>query len=268
MNERNPTSIPEHQRRLVYSLLRPVARLCRRFHLPLKAVEELCRLAYYEELKRTPDLTQTDMARLLGTSLRTVGNLAHQHRGDFLSPEQEQGLAREIEEALSHGPLSLDGLIAALTHVSPDQIQRLLPSLVDSGRLTAEAGSPVTYRLEPAWVSLVREDMQARIDGLNHQLDVIAAAVRTRFLAIDERPAVARTLSFAGTPEDMQKLGRAIAQQLRVLCSEAEEDALEAGGHQRYAVTFALAPVDEPPHSAQDDDLAHRAPKTGTRRKK
>lgn len=261
MNDPHTTTIPEHQRRLIYSLLRPVARLCRRFQLPLKALEELCRLAYYEEMKRGPEATQADIARALGTSLRTVGNLAHQHRGDFFNPEEEEGLAREIEQALDGGPLSLDALVEAIPHGAPEQIQRLLPGLVDSGRLSVEPGPPPVYRLEPAWVSLVREDMQARIDGLNHQLDVITACVQTRFLAVDERPAVARTLSFSAQPEEMKALGRAIAQQLRSLCSEAEEDALEAGGHQQYAVTFALAPVDPPATPAEDDLLEHRKPR-------
>ena len=78
---------PELQRRLVFSLLRPVARLSALFDLPLKSLEELARLAYLEQLRRGGAASQAEIAEAMQMSVRTVASLEKRYRGDFLAPE-------------------------------------------------------------------------------------------------------------------------------------------------------------------------------------
>lgn len=239
MANADKTSTSELQRRLVFSLLRPVARLARRFALPLKAVEELARLAYYAEARRdqTP---QAEVARQFDKSLRTIGSLERQLRSDFLAPEEEVEAFRLVEAALEQAPLSAAELSARLG-VDDAEITRRLQGLLAAGRVT-KAGDGA-YALDRRFQSLVQEDLKARVDGLNHQLDVVLGAVQARFLA-PSREAMARTLDFVVRPEDVPALADAIVRTLRAHVTDAEEAALKRGGFNGYGVTVALAPSD------------------------
>ncbi len=235
---------PEFQRRLVFSLLRPVVRLCRWFRLPLKTLEDLCRLAYFEELRRRNDVPQAEIARAFGKSLRTVGTLEKQYRANFFALEQEVEFSRAVEQAFAHGPRTVDEVAAALEPGAPEDVLRVVTGLVSAGRLRPMKTVPASFELDHRFVSLVRTDLAARIDGLNHQLDVIAHAVSARFLA-PQRHSVARSLSFVATPADAKVLGDALVRELRARVIDTEEAALEGGdAFQRYGVTLALAPME------------------------
>lgn len=234
----------EAQQRLVFSLLKPAVRLCRRFRIPLKQFEALCRLAYFEEHRRRGGMTHAEMAKAFGLSLRTIGNLERQYRSNFFAPEDELERRRRIEGVLRGGPATAAAVAAALREPAGD-VERLLVSLTAAGRVRVEPGSaPPLYRLDHRFRSLVRSDFLARIDGLNHQLDVIGAAVRGRLLG-GAGPALARTLSFIGRPEDVERFCKSLVDTLRRGCGEVEEQALQAGGYAEYGVTLALAPTSE-----------------------
>ena len=57
--EPRPEDVPS---RLVYSALKLVARLAARFQLPMKRVEELAQLAYFEELRAQAPADLEDVA--------------------------------------------------------------------------------------------------------------------------------------------------------------------------------------------------------------
>ncbi len=232
----SPTGL---QRRLVYALLRPAVRLARRFRLPLKALESLCRLAYFEELRLARGLPHTDIARALDMSPRTVATLEKQLRGDFLAPAREVEFARRVEDAL--GEARTVEAVAADLDAPPDDVRRTVEGLVGSGRVRALGDD--TFVVDRAYVSLVEDALAARIDGLNHQLDVIAAAVVSRFLN-GPGPSLARTLSFVADPARVEQLADRLARELRRQCGDTEEEALRDGAHENYALTFALAPTD------------------------
>ncbi len=243
-----PTPWTELQRRLVYALLKPAMRLCRAFRLPLGSVEELCRMAYFEEIRLQGNASQAQTALLMGKSLRTVGNLEKQYRTDFLAPETELEHARQVEGAFDDEPLPLETVCDAVPHIDPDEVERILDGLVNVGRVHLHgANGGRQYVLDPSFVSLVRDDVDTQIDGLRHQLDVIVAAVRARFFD-RQRPALARTLTFVADPEEMEALGDAFVLDLRRRCIEAEEAALKRKGHGRYAVTFVLTPMNDSNH--------------------
>ncbi len=235
-----PIEAPELQRRLIFSLLRPVVRLSRRFHLPLKTLEELCRLAYFEEIRRRGEIPQAEVARRFGKSLRTIGSLERRYRSNFFAPEEELEFARRVEERFEEEPSSVEEIAEGLNS-SLDEIRRVVESLSAAGRL--KESSPARYSIERSFRSLMREDLKARIDGLNHQLDIIAAAVRARFLA-PRGNAIARSLSFVAHTEDMEALGDTLIKALREQCGAAEEAALKRGSFQQVGVTLALAPME------------------------
>ena len=234
---REDASPSELQRRLVFSLLRPVARIAHRFRLPLKSIEELARLAYYAEARRdqTP---QAEVAVRFGKSLRTIGGLERQLRSDFLAPEAEVEAFRRVEAALEQGPLDVEA-VAKRTGLPSGDVARLMRGLTTTGR--AKKQTDGTYALDHSYRSLVQQALKARIDGLNHQLDVVLAAVQGRFLA-PEREAMARSFDFVVRPEDVQSLADAIVRGLRTQVIDAEEAALKTGGFQGYGVTVALGP--------------------------
>jgi hypothetical protein len=235
----------ELQRRLVYALLKPAMRLCRAFRLPLGVVEELTRMAYFEEIRLQGNASQAQTAMLMGKSLRTVGNLERQYRTDFLAPETELEHTRQVEDAFADAPLSLDDVCERVPHIDTDEVERVLDGLTSVGRVHLHGSNgDRQYVLDPTFVSLVRDDVDTQIDGLRHQLDVIVAAVRARFFDRGQ-PAMARTLSFVADPEDMEALGDDFVLGLRRRCIEAEEAALKRKSRGRYAVTFVLTPMNE-----------------------
>ena len=233
-------SVPELQRRLVFALLRPAVRVCRRFRIPLDVIEQLARLAYYEEL-RAGGATQVEVAEILGKSIRTVVNVERLARSGFMAPEDEVRLARHLEEVLAEGPQSTVALAARLDHTEAE-VERAVLGLVGAGRARAtETGFVLAERFQ----SLVQDDIHARLVGLEHQLEVMTASVVRRFFgASDGRPTAARTLSFVGTAADVQGLADELIRTLRLKAVDVEERALEVGGYDRYGVTFAVAPAD------------------------
>lgn len=241
-------TVPELQRRLLYALLQPAIGFCRRFRIPIDVLEQLSRLAYYDAL-RSRGAKQAEVAEVFGKSLRTVVTVERLYRTDFLAPEEEVRTARRLEEALAEGPASTADLAARL-ELDPAETDRLVQGLVEAGRaLPVPSDGPERFVLAERFLSLVKDDLLARLGGLHHQLEVILATVQRRFFAaVDGRPSAARTLSFVGTPAEVQALGEELIRVLRARAVEVEERSLEQPGHERYAVTFALAPM--PPSSS------------------
>ena len=247
----NPSesSLTKFNRRLVYTVLKPAVRLARMLRLPLGVVEELCRMAYFEEVRIRSRASQAETATLMGKSLRTIGSLERKFRGDFLAPERELGLARELEATLSQTPLTLDDIQQSVPHLERDDITRILESLVIVGRVTASDPdhAATRYTLNPQFVSLVEDDVSAKLDGLLHQLDVILEAIKSRFFNTSKHPARARTLTFSADPKSMEALGDDLILELRKRCIEAEELALKNNINDQYAVTFVLTPISKTP---------------------
>lgn len=203
-------------------------------------------MAYFEEVRMRGRASQAETAMLMGKSLRTVGGLERRYKGSFLAPEAALERGREVEGALDEVEAKALGEVQRrVPHIEAFEVERLLESLAVAQRVVCERGEggDVRYRLNPAFVSLVRDDLDAQLDGLLHQLDVIVAAVRARFLNGPKAHTMkARTLSFVADPEAMEALGDDFVLDLRRRCVEAEESALKRNQRDRYAVTFVLTP--------------------------
>jgi transcriptional regulator with XRE-family HTH domain len=141
-----PDELIPWQRTLVLALLRPAARLARRFHLPLKTFEELARVAFFEALRQGGRVSQAEVARATGVSLRTVGTLERQAREGVAASAEERALLRHLEERLgARGGATAAELAADFPDLPTDAIERLLGALVTAGRLRrATAPRPVS----------------------------------------------------------------------------------------------------------------------------
>lgn len=244
-----PTTLAELQRRLVYTLLQPAVAMCRRFSMSLDVLEQLARLAYFEELRGDGGLTQAEVARIFGRSRRTVVGVERQFQSDFLAPARDVGIDRQLEEALAMGPLTAAEVAERVREaLELDEVEERLETLARAGRARVTSDGGVRrYLLQHRFQSLVRDDMLARIDGLRHQLGVLAAAVRARFVRKngDHRPSAARTVSFLGTAADVEAMASELIRAARLRAIDVEENALTEGGYERYAVTLAVAPLEE-----------------------
>lgn len=97
---------------------------------------ELMTLTYYADL-RGAGLTLKDAAALLGKSIRTVTKIAQRLKTDFFAPENEIGLARQIELLLTARPARLAEIIDGLgaQALDPrDDVETALAALVEEGR--------------------------------------------------------------------------------------------------------------------------------------
>lgn len=242
-------SISELKRRLLYTLFQPAAALARRLHVPLDEFESLGRLAFYEELRGRGGMTQSEVAKFFGKSLRTVTSVEKQLQSDFLAPAREVELSRRVEERLSEKTWTPEALCVALGESDEDEIRRILESLVHAGRAARAdcASESAAYSGVERYHSLVQSDLVARIDGVRHQLSVILAAVQARFLAPpdDAKPSTARTLAFMGRPDDVAAMAEAIVREIRLRAIDVEESALQAGEYGHFAMTVAVAPSEE-----------------------
>ena len=160
-------------------------------------------------------------------------------RSNFLAPEAEVEAFRRIEAALAQTPCTL-AEVSARTGLQTEDVERRLSGLLAAGRVLEQADGQ--FALDRRFQSLVRDDLKARVDGLNHQLDVVLAAVQARFLS-PSREAMARTLDFVVRPEDVPALADTIVRMLRTQVIDAEEAALKQGGFEGYGVTIALGPL-------------------------
>lgn len=247
-----PADTPAWQRALVLALLRPAVRLCRRFRLPLKTLEDLARLAYFESLRQGGRVPQAEVARLTGVSLRTVVALERQAREGIAATAEERALQRHIEESLGREGGQTAAGLADHFETPVEVMDRMLAALTAEGRVIQDGpAAQARYRIDPRFVSLVSTDRAARLDGLNHQLDVLGAAVEGRFLRSEGR-SMARTFTFVATPQALDALLQTLPQHFRasVIATEeasigecAEGESARSGGQQTYGATFAIGPM-------------------------
>jgi hypothetical protein len=238
--------VVELSARLLFSLLRSAARLAARFDLPLDRLVELTQLAYFQEIRRDAPRDMGRVARKLGVSLRTAGSLSKKMRGDFLAPEVQVQKLRKLTGILLDGPLKKSALLPAMTDGDSIALERALKLLEENDWLSVsgQADDP-TYALKTTLRSFVSDDLNRRIDGLNHQLDILTASIQQRFLAGNDKTARARSWFFAARDEDIPGFIEETVKDLRHGAIDLEEAALKTDTYKRYGVTIAITPVGE-----------------------
>jgi len=241
----NPTAKAEDAvelpSRLVFSLLQAATRIAARVHMPLKQLQDLVRTAYFLEHRRRHPRDLASVADKLDVSLRTAGTLNRRLRERFFSPEQEVEPIRAVTTALLGGPLSREGLEDE-TGLESAELERALTHLVELGWVAVDGHG--IARLSRTLRSWVAEDLEKRVDGINHQLSVVAEGVWSRFVRHDDARSGGRTWTFAVRDEDLPALVERVIAVLRAEAVAAEEAAMaEEGGGERVGLTVAIAPL-------------------------
>jgi PAS domain-containing protein len=235
----------EYKQRLVYSLLRAAARVALKLRLPLDQLASLAQMAYFQEARAGQGLKLDAIAGLFGKSLRTVSTLHNRFRGDFFAPEHEVALRRAIAALVNHRPADDARLRAAFADVPEVELASAIDDLVRAGVIVRDGA---VWRRNPAahdFLGATPDDLVARIDGLNRQMDVVAATVWHRLVEPGDRPALARTFVFHASDRDLQAMIDATAQGVRerAIAADVAFDATGDGG--RVGFTFAAAPLEE-----------------------
>lgn len=228
----------EYKSRVVFSLLRIVARIGIRLRLPLGHVGHLLKMAYFEEAREQQGLELESIAQLFGKSLRTVSTLNRQFRGDFFAPEREVQLRRQIADHLKTRATTGDDFQALFADRDPDDLTRALEDLVREGRVIEAQGR---FHRNPEDHDYFDEhDIVRRIDGLNRQMDIVGETVWTRLVDPSANSgAAARSYVFNATDDDFDKLIDGLLTQLRTKAIAADTAAQGQGVDTRRGITFA-----------------------------
>ena len=227
----------EFDRSLFYALCTPLVRLAVRRGLPLRALRDLVGMAYFHETRRQ-HMTNPVAAERLGVSLRTITHLSRRLK-DFLTVENAHGLPRKIEYLLWAEPISA-ARIKQTVRAEPSEIEDALQRLRQEERIRLRDDG--RYEVTRRQFGLVNDhDLGARIDGLRHQLEVVADSVEHRFFGGEHTPAFARTYAFrlrrrdAGLIREWYELLRKYVDLMEDLARGAEDQV-------EMALTIAWAP--------------------------
>lgn len=233
--------VSEMQLRLVFSLLKPAIRIAGRFHIPVRALTELVRLAYYEHLARE-GLDTAAIAERFGQTPRHMRSLAQRLASDFFTAERDIGLVREVE-ALVTSEITEQRVVDRLPAFAPDQVQRAIALLLEEGRIArADNGSLVP---SPRYVVFASDKFVHRIDALNHFLDGVYHSVIQRLVFDNQETSMMKTLSFSAIRGDLIAFREWLTAGLRRELGELDEKATFQGeGDQRYTLAVAVTPID------------------------
>lgn len=241
----------ELRRRVVYSLLIPVARLSARFGIPIKLIVKFAQLSYFREL-RSAGASFNEIGTRMDVSTRTVKRLAQQLREAFFLPEVEHGLARQIEFILWGQPMSRARLLQLLDEDELD-VDRALEQLVHEERVRMEEGRPTTYHTVQSVTRLaLRENMVARIGALNSLMENVTNTVYGRFFAGDERT-FARTISLRVREEDVSELRAFYESELLPMLTKLEERAKGDEAATELQLSMIWSPFDSLRIKGEDD---------------
>lgn len=234
----------EYKQRVVYSLLRAAARVGLKLLLPLGTMETLLQMACFQEARERQGHRLDAIADLFGKSLRTVSTLHSRFRGDFFAPERDVAFRRAIAAVVNHAPADLQRLRAAFPDVTEVALGAALDDLLREGRIV-KVGEQ--WRRNPEAHEFLGTEVREKVDGLNRQMDVIAAAVWHRLVEASERPAQARTYVFDASDADLRGAIDAVDRLIRERAIAADRAAEGRREGARVGITFAAAPLGEEP---------------------
>jgi hypothetical protein len=236
--------VREAQLRFVYSLLKPVVRAAARFHVPMRTLTELVRLAYFEHLRRE-GLSQAEIGRRLGQSDRHMRSLAQRLKGDFFAAEHKVGVSRELEDLIASARPRPSELARRLPHVDAAELDEVLAELQKQGR--AEVGADGRLQTPARYHVLSSQQFHHRVDALNHFLDGMYRAVVQRLLLDQREGAMAKAITFSARPEALAAFVARFEGELRQGIAALEEEATFAGETEhRYTLGLTLAQAEEP----------------------
>lgn len=230
-------------RRVVYSLLRPAARIAAKAGLPLKDFAQLSQLSLYE-VKKGQGLSQREIAEELDVSSRTIDRLLKDLREGFFEPEIEHELPRKIEFMLWAEPAGIARIAQVLSKHEPDDIEHALALLVQEGRVETVPGRTLKYAPTQRANRLMDKDLASRIDGLNNVLTVLAEATQNRFINGDRR-AAARSVTMRVRRQDIEEFEKIYEETVWPRLVALDEKATSAEDAVDMGLTIVWTPFEE-----------------------
>lgn len=236
-------NVREMQLRLVYSLLKPAVRGAARFGIPIRALGELLRLAYFEHLSRS-GMSVGDIAKRFGQTPRHMRSLAQRLKEDFFRAERDVGLAREVEALIAERSRRAEEVIASLPTWEADEVRAAIAELIEEQRIERDAEGHLHTARE--YVVLRSDEFHHRIDSLNHLLDGTYRAVLHRLVFDDHATAMMKTISFSAVPAELVRFLQRLEGELRRELAALDESATFQGqAEDRFTMALTLAPVGE-----------------------
>ncbi len=236
-------NVREMQLRLVYSLLKPGVRAAARFGIPIRALGELLRLAYFEHLSRS-GMSVADIAKRFGQTPRHMRSLQQRLKEDFFRAERDVGLAREVEAMVAEKSPREEELMAALATWDRDEVRAAVAELIEEERI--ERDPEGRLHMARQYVVLRSDEFHHRIDSLNHLLDGTYRAVLHRLVFDDRETALMKTISFSALPEELTAFVQRLEGELRRELAALDERATFQGqAEQRFTMALTLAPAGE-----------------------
>ena len=233
-----PTDLPS---RIVFALLRGPVRLAARIGMPLKAVVNLIRLAYYQELRERHPRDRKAVAEKLGISLRTAAALGAQVKAGITLPEEVHGFHRVVRERIDTRPQSRAALLDALD-CDPAQLDAVLDHLRDNGWAEERCG---VWSVRSAVQSYVGGSLPQKIDGLSRQSEVVSDAAFKAFFGDPASVSTARTWVFHADPDAFVRFRDAAILTLRTDVVELDEHARASASSERMGVTVVFSRMSE-----------------------
>lgn len=204
MNKKPPKISPDElKERVLYSLLGAATRLAEAFEFPMKSLSKWLEVAYYHEFKDR-ELSQGDIAEIVGVSRRKIADLAKKLRQNFMRPETEATLPRKIEFILWAGKQP-EGRIHQILDAPDEDIDRALEQLVDEQRVIKNPGRTTYYEVPRQTFRLYDKNWVRKIDALDNHLANVVDGIYARFFNNDDR-AGARTVTFRVNDEDIDEI--------------------------------------------------------------
>ena len=194
----------ELNRRIIFSMLKPAIKLSAHFQIPLKEITQWVEIAYFQEIRGNSSTLQEVKGRLR-VGMSKVSELSKKLKTNFFQAQKNLALSRRIEFMLWNAPLSKARIQQVLTDVDPEDIEEVLEKLTATGRLKIQKGRVIQYTVVKSESRIVRDNIMARIDGLNNLLDPVCNAVFGRFFN-NEPKTFARVLSFRVRKKDFFQL--------------------------------------------------------------
>jgi len=228
-------------------MLEPPLVLARILALPVDDLQQLVSIGYFREL-RFRGMSLRLIASRLKKSLRTVATLSRMQaeRGPLLGTSRRIGWRRRIVQSLADdGPETIDELAAELPEVGGGDLRAEVEELVAQGILAR--GEDGVLSVDTAHFSLVRDDLEHRLDSLRHFLAAVTHVVYRRFFSADRSAeAFARVMTFQVSRAELQAIREATYAALELAVHEADAraatdvDAVQAS----VAMCFAEMPTD------------------------
>ncbi len=238
-----PGGFLEYKQRLVFSLYRAACRVGIRLGMPLEQMERLLRMAYLREAREEQGLDLKSVASIFGKSLRTVSTLHQRYQSDFFSPEEQVQLRRDIAGVVNARARTLDELVPVFPGVQRASLLVAIDDLVREGRLRRDGDVLRRNPLDHDFYD--PSDASRRVDGLNRQMDILAATVWQRLVENDDAP-IARSYVFDANDDDYERLVRELLAKIRDDAIAADAAAQDADARVRRGITLAAVDMEPP----------------------